>query len=129
MCKCAIQWIDANGQATADNNDAIGLAVCYDPISFGEKGSKPFPICEHHAKQRGKYWKLIPFKNQKDIHELVTADENFKIIPDIVSSAIKNAFKYDYKEILESLKWGDDHFYFIRYGMYIGVELDGYIHS
>jgi S-adenosylmethionine synthetase len=132
MCKCAIKWINNQGLQTDDNNDAIALAVCYDPLSFGEKGSEAILICEKHAKEKSKFWKLYPLPGQdiKSAHILVQKDIDFNIIPDIVTQAIKDAFKYDYKEILQSLlRWSGDHYSFNKWGMYVGVELDGYIHT
>ena len=131
MCQCGITWINSKGNPTPDNNEAIGLAICYDPRSFGEQGSIPIPICEGHAKQKGKFWKLIPLEGQslEDAHPLVKADSHFKVIPDKVSEAIKNAFPKDASDILNSLRFSVDHFSFNRWGMYVGVEFDGYIHT
>lgn len=131
MCQCGIAWINSKGNPTPDNNEAIGLAICYDPKSFGEKGSIPIPICEEHAKQKGKFWKLIPLEGQslEDAHPLVKADRYFKVIPDKVSGAIKNAFPKDTSDILNTLRFSGDHFSFYRWGMYVGVEFDGHIHT
>ena len=62
MYKCKIQWIDSNGNSTADDNDAVALATCHDPVSFGSAGSKSFPICAKHAEQSLslQHWKLTP---------------------------------------------------------------------
>jgi hypothetical protein len=111
---------------------AIALAVCYDPSSFGEKGSDPFPICEHHAKQKGKYWKLLPLPGQDlaHSHPLVQEDDRyFRIVPDTVGEAIKKSFPNDFLSIIKDLRWSGDHYSFNRWGMYVGVELDGHIHT
>lgn len=131
MCKCGCSWIDSKGNPTPDTNDAIAMAVCFDPRSFGEKGSDPFPICEEHAKQKGKFWKLLPLEGQtlEDAHALVKADRYFKVIPDTVSGSIKKSFPNDAMSILDSLRCSGDHFSFSKWGMYVGVELDGYIHT
>ncbi len=132
MCKCKIQWITSKGEPTPDDNEAIALAVCYDPRSFGEKGSDPTPICAEHAKQKGKFWKLLPLPGQdlKDAHPDVQWDaQTFRVIPDTVSSAIKKSFPDQSSDILDTLRWSYDHFSFNRWGMYVGVELDGYIHT
>lgn len=125
--KCEISWIDSLGNPTPDNNDAIAMAVCYDPMSFGEKGSEPIPICEKHAKIKGKFWKLQSIPQ----HDLVRVDElYFKIIPNIVSNAIKNRFSDDYSLILDSLQCHGNYWAFIRGGIYYGVEsIDGHIHT
>lgn len=131
MCKCGIQWIDSFGNPTPDTNDAIALAVCYDPRSFGEKGSAPIPICEHHARQVAKFWHLLPLEGQtlEQAHELVQKDQYFRVIPDTVSESIKKSFPDQASDILANLRWSYDHFSFNRWGMYVGVELDGYIHT
>jgi hypothetical protein len=131
MCKCQIAWIDSFGKPTPDYNEAIGLAVCHDPGFFGEEGSEPIPICEEHAKQIGKFWHLIPLEGQsiEQAHELVQKDRYFKIIPDVVSASIRERFADDADAILNSLRWSGDHFAFNKWGMYVGVELDGHIHT
>jgi hypothetical protein len=50
---------------------------------------------------------------------------------DIVVQAIQNAFPKDADEILTSLQFDGimNCWYFTRWGMFVGVELDGYIHS
>lgn len=131
--KCKIEWVDPTiGSLTPDFNDAICLATNYDPVTFGEQGSESFPICETHANQKGKYWKLSPLPDQeeKDWPHLVKMDMMyFQIIPNTVIESIKKSFSDQYTEILKQLKWNRDHFYFERWGMYVGVELDGYIHT
>lgn len=129
-CGCA--WIDSKGAPTPDTNDAIAMAVCHDPASFGEKGSDPFPICLEHAERKTKYWKMYPLPGQAeaDCHRLVKDDARyFRVIPDGVSESIKKSFPDQALEILSSLRWSYDHYSFQRWGMYVGVELDGYIHT
>jgi hypothetical protein len=46
---CKIQWIDNQGNATPDNNPAVGMAV----VEFFDREGKPshkreFPICQDH---------------------------------------------------------------------------------
>jgi hypothetical protein len=50
-------------------------------------------------------------------------------VPDIVCSEIRRCFPNDAESILKDLRWSMDHFSFSRWGMYIGIEMDGYIHS
>lgn len=138
--KCQCRWVsaEANWEATPDDNEAIGMAVCYDPLTFGEKGSEPFPICEKHAERRGKHWKIIPLPDveMKDSHSLVWRDQYFVPITDVVIAAIRKSFSKDDVEdirtgILAQVQW--DHlngcYYFNRWGMYVGVERDGHIHT
>lgn len=49
--KCKIQWIDKDGKPTPDDNEAIGLAVCYSLDVDGglTTDGKAYPICEAHA--------------------------------------------------------------------------------
>ena len=52
-------------------------------------------------------------------------------VPKEVTEAIKNAFPKDAEEILGSLRYHslDRMYSFLRWGMFVGVELDGYIHT
>jgi hypothetical protein len=137
--KCTCKWIDKQGNDTPDTNDAIAMAVCYDPISFGEKGSEPFAICEEHASRRTRYWKLLPLPGVavEQSHELVQRDHRYfpRIITDVVIKALKAAFPSDThsirNNILNDVKWDSLNgcYYFQRWGMYVGVEEDGYIHT
>jgi hypothetical protein len=138
MPKCSCQWIDSTGTPTPDDNEAIALAVCHDPRSFGEKGSEPFPICEAHAKLKGEFWKLYPLDGQiplpgmepADMHPLVRDDHRyFVIITDVVINAIKKSFPDQAQDILKGVRKSRDHFFFNRWGMYVGVEFDGHIHT
>lgn len=133
--KCTCKWIDSQGKDTADNNEAIAMAVCYDPVSFGEKGSDPFPICEEHAMRRTRYWKMLPLPDTKveDSHELVKKDAYYfpRVITDVVIKAVKEAFPDQAIDILKDVKWDglNGCYFFERWGMYVGIEKDGYIHS
>jgi hypothetical protein len=50
--KCKIQWIDEKGAPTPDDNEAIGVAVCW-AVDHGERtllgDGKSIPICAKHA--------------------------------------------------------------------------------
>ena len=133
---CRIGWIDDVGVASWDTKEAIALAICYDPVSFGEKGSEPFPICLHHAQSKGKWWKLLPLPGQslEDSNPLVQEDARyFNIISDVVSSSIrKRSFAHDVRDAVECFNklerysnyWGFEH-----NGIFYGVEDDGHIHT
>jgi hypothetical protein len=43
--KCQVKWIDCSGRDTADDNEAIGLAIL---------GENQIPICRDHAKFIGR---------------------------------------------------------------------------
>lgn len=136
---CGCSWIDKQGNPTPDNYEAIAMAVCHDPLSFGEKGSDPFPICEIHAQRKTRYWKLLPLpgKTVEESHLLVKVDHATfqRPLPDVVVEAIKKAFPDHTKDytnnLLHEVKW--DHlnrcFFFVKWGMYVGVEEDGHIHT
>jgi hypothetical protein len=52
-------------------------------------------------------------------------------LPHPVRQAIWKAYPDQAGEIISSLEWDglNGNFYFWRWGMYVGVELDGYIHT
>lgn len=130
--KCSCQWIDAVGNPTPDDNEAIAMAVCHDPRSFGEKGSDPFPICLEHAKRKGEFWKIVPFQGQTDetMHPMALDDKRyFRVISDICIEAVKRSFPNNIMEILPTIRRSRDHWYFNKWGMYIGIEDDGHVHS
>lgn len=131
MSICQCQWIGQDGLPTPDDHPAIGMVVCYDPISFGEKGCEPFLICLEHAKRKGKFWKLLPLPGQalEASHEMVKDDSYYKPVTDVVIAAIKKAWPDQAKDIFNDIRWSGDHFSFNRWGMYVGVELDGLIHT
>lgn len=51
------------------------------------------------------------------------------VIPTPVVQAICKAWPEQTAEILQSLRFAGDHYSFIRWGMYVGIEFDGYIHT
>ena len=55
--------------------------------------------------------------------------ENKDNIPDAVIDAIVKAFPNDALDILKTLRFAGDHYCFTKWGMYVGVEFDGYIHT
>lgn len=70
----------------------------------------------------------------------MTRDEQLKLetaakegfVPQAVLQSILKRFPAEEtKEILEGLKYDslNGNFYFERWGMYVGVEFDGYIHT
>lgn len=53
-------------------------------------------------------------------------------IPEPVKNAIRDAWPDKADEIIASLrhhKGFDEYYSFVRWGMFVGVELDGYIHT
>lgn len=50
-------------------------------------------------------------------------------IPTAVVAAICKAWPDQAAEILQQIKWNHDHWYIQRWGMYVGIEPDGYIHT
>jgi hypothetical protein len=133
--KCECKWIDDKGNDTPDSNEAIALAVCYNPVSFGEKGSDPFPICLEHAQRKSRWWKLLPLPGVElsDCHLMVQRDHHGfpKVVTDVVIESVKKSFPDQAREILETVKWDglNGCYFFERWGMYVGIEKDGYIHT
>lgn len=70
---------------------------------------------------------------QKPKHERLTPTaENPSGAPEHIQKAIRDAFPNDASSILQSMIWRGDweSFYsFERWGMFVGVETDGYIHT
>lgn len=50
-------------------------------------------------------------------------------IPRAVVEAIIKAWPDQAVEILGGLQFRGDHYSFSRWGMYVGVEFDGYVHT
>lgn len=51
------------------------------------------------------------------------------LIPDAVRDSIIKTWPDQAVAILEQIRPARDHWYFTRWGMYVGVEYDGYIHT
>ena len=51
------------------------------------------------------------------------------LIPRAVVDAIIKAWPDQAAEILAGLVFRGDHYSFDRWGMYVGVEFDGYVHT
>lgn len=62
---------------------------------------------------------------------LQTADPSRTPIPEAVETALRQAWPDQADDILADLKWQalDGFFFFTRWGMFVGVETDGYIHT
>lgn len=68
----------------------------------------------------------------KDEHtRLEPTPENPAGAPEPIQQAIRDAFPKDAADILRTLRWHSyESFYsFERWGMFVGVETDGHIHS
>lgn len=50
-------------------------------------------------------------------------------VPDVVIEAIYKFSPTKFESLLRGLRWSFDHYSFDFAGMYVGVELDGYIHT
>lgn len=67
-----------------------------------------------------------------DVHlPQFTADTVPEPIPPVVRDKLRIAFPDEIEEILKTLRWSHTNgcFYFIRWGLFVGVETDGFIHS
>jgi len=83
------------------------MAICHDPRSFGEKGSEPFPICEEHAKLKGKYWKLLPLPGQTETeeHPMVSEDRRyFRVVSDAVIASVKKSLPDQAQDVLKDVR-------------------------
>ena len=58
-----------------------------------------------------------------------TKGPNEDLIPRKVVEAIVKAWPDQAAEILPGLVFAGDHYGFVRWGMYVGVEFDGHIHT
>ena len=88
-----------------------------------------YPICEQHALHKSAFWRLLPLPGiaAEDQHRLVQAQAPIPVIEGII-----NAWPDQCEEILPSLLWHgkiDSYWSFIRWGQYVGIEKDGYIHT
>ena len=61
-----------------------------------------------------------------DVNPLPPADE---VIPYAIVRAVIEKWPDQAVEILKDIRPARDHWYFHRWGMYVGVEYDGYIHT
>ena len=74
---CQIQWIDASGKKTPDNNIAVGEAYIIEHVEYSSSymggryavdESRHFLICAEHLKRLRepgmKYWRFEPYKNE-----------------------------------------------------------------
>lgn len=113
--KCCIQWIDNHGNPTPDNNEAIGMAVCYDPKSFGNAGCQPIPICKDHFIKllMLEHWQMKPLPQ---INEAINKFSEFHNITD--------------KSIFENMIYHTlgDYWTFRWKNITFGIERNGYIH-
>ena len=59
------------------------------------------------------------------------SQEQPQTIPVAVRESLHKSFGPIATEIIKDLKWDslNGNYYFVRWNMYIGVEVDGYIHS
>lgn len=156
--KCIVQWVDHNGAMTPDQNDAVCLVQPFDPKKLNHKTGKfevpddfdfetevnkyrrvdgdvivpeigyGLPCCEDHLKRAGVFWRALPLPNQpeKEWHERVRHQP-----PSAVLQTIIRSWPRECESILNSLKHDalSNYWYFTRWGMFVGVEKDGYAHS
>lgn len=156
--KCIVQWIDSNGVVTPDDHEAVCLVQAFDPKRLNPKTNKfevpddfdfatevnkyrrvdgdcivpeigyGLPCCEEHLKRAGAFWRALPLPNQpeKEWHERVKHQA-----PATVLQAVIQHFPKECEEILKSLRHDTicNFWHFTRWGMFVGVEKDGYIHT
>jgi hypothetical protein len=93
------------------------------------------PKCKVHASiysaPRGKVVRNPEAGLKNAVHDDCNACNGSGYIPSVVIDSIV-AFartKERAQEYLNGLRWSYDHFSFNAHGMYIGCEVDGYLHS
>ena len=121
LSTCEIKWVEpSKGDVpTPDSNPAVGYVVAF------SNPDRAFPICaEHLARMPREGWRFLDKREFADPTKRDAALAEIKVVTD----AIKNAFK-DAPAILPTLRYAGDHYSFNRWGMYVGVEPDGYIHT
>jgi hypothetical protein len=117
--RCEIQWVQPGSpEPTPDTNEAIGYAICFS----GEPNA--FPICAEHVKHMPREGWFIVFLP-------ITAEKLAAVVAEVavVTDAIRKAFPAEHGKILTTLRKASDHYSFQRWGMYVGVEPDGCIHT
>lgn len=124
MPTCKVRWIvPENGDVpTPDDNEAVGYVLCFSAADL-----EWHPICENHLVQLPREgW---TFRRLADATEEKRAEWLAEI--KVVTQAIRDAFPRSAYEILPKLRWhpGDDMYSFVKWGMFVGVEKDGYIHT
>ena len=120
MHTCKIQWVkDGADVPTPDDHEAICYVIC-----FSGSPIEAIPICAEHFDRKPKEgWLFIPMRDASP-EKLAAIVAEVRVVTD----AVRNAFK-DAPLILPTLRKASDHYSFSRWGMYVGVEPDGYIHT
>lgn len=65
------------------------------------------------------------------VHDDCNACNGTGYVPGVVTKSVRD-FARDNEsadKYLAALRWSGDHFSFNAHGMYVGVELDGYLHT
>jgi hypothetical protein len=118
---CQISWIDDKGRPTPDDRPAYAYAIC-----FAGPEPKALPICaEHFDRRPAQGWMFLrcaettPEQLAAKLAEVA-----------VVLKAIEKAFP-DHGEIVTTLRYhpSDRLYSFNRWGMFVGIEPDGYIHT
>ena len=88
-------------------------------------------MCTENAHSEDCQAKLQKIKDDiaKEDRMRVAKAASSDLIPRAVIDAIIKAWPDQAVEILSQLQFSGDHFSFTRWGMYVGVEFDGYIHT
>ena len=61
----------------------------------------------------------------------MTEHMSVKEVTEVVIASVKKSFPTECDEIIPTIRWDSLNrcYFFQRWGMYIGIEEDGYIHS
>lgn len=93
--------------------DAVIESIAGKHVLYERQGECP----EHDHKWNGRY--VSPWKDHNGAH---AGDR--EVLP--CTCVVKMA---RFQDILKALCWSGDHYSFDFAGMYVGVELDGYMHT
>lgn len=131
---CQAKWIGLEGKPTPDQNRAIAIAHAHKAVyvdgrltRYEAEIAQSFPVCADHLPQLrgligpGKGWSVTPLPAESEWPE--------GALPKVIVDAILKRWPDQAGEILPTVRQAYDHYYFERWGMYVGIEYDGYIHT
>ena len=152
--QCQVGWVNQDGDPTFDHDPAVATVECRSPeillTAASEADIVEYPICEHHLQQvlddgkavrvaydgrRGgmRYWhpSVTDFTPPHLSTEIAHHQATHHPLSHVVVHAVAGAFPRDTMSILHDLRWNslEGYWYFRRWGMHVGVETDGFIHS
>ena len=113
-------------------SDAVARYAPVDgQILLPDSSGYAFPICAKHLDRKGPFWRALPLPGQdpKSLHAMVAVKQQPSIA---VIETIINSWPDQAAAILKDLRYHGDfdrYWSFIRWGLFVGIEEDGYAHS